>query len=528
MRVAIYARYSSDNQREASIGDQIRLCTERATREGWTVRKTFSDKEVSGTVPMLLRPGGRDLLAAAARKEFDVLIIESLDRAFRNIPDQELTIRSLIFQGIRILGCHDGSDTSTKGNEVMRILRGAMNEDYLRQLGEKTHRGQVGVVANGYHAGGSVYGYRPVRDGERGSRLVQVPEEVEVVRWVFERYAEGWSTRKIADDLNRRKVPAPRGTIWGRGAIATNRGSGRVNGILCNEKYVGRTTWNKLKWVKDDATGKKHCIVRPEKEWHKGRIEHAPGEKQIISDALWDKVHARLGRPAIQGGGHGAGQRPTTLFAGIFRCGHCDGPMISMNKLSYGCCANKEGGKHRCEGVLVNRKHVEPIIIADIRAGLLDEARIAGLVREAEVVAQDRAKHGAKAQETLRKRAAALTQEIDRLTDAVAAAGFSKALAARLSKAEAELADVEAELPAAKAAATVVPDIGARLKRKLLDLDRALKQDLLQARTLLLEWLGHIRIERQGDKVIATYADPISLMVTSGARSHHQRQVQLR
>ena len=36
-RVALYARYSSDNQREASIDDQLRICREQAKREKWKV-----------------------------------------------------------------------------------------------------------------------------------------------------------------------------------------------------------------------------------------------------------------------------------------------------------------------------------------------------------------------------------------------------------------------------------------------------------------------------------------------------------
>ena len=47
-RTALYARYSSDNQREASIEDQFRLCREYATFEGWTVAETYSDSAISG------------------------------------------------------------------------------------------------------------------------------------------------------------------------------------------------------------------------------------------------------------------------------------------------------------------------------------------------------------------------------------------------------------------------------------------------------------------------------------------------
>ncbi len=62
-KVAIYARYSSDKQREASIEDQVRLCEERAAREGWKITKTYSDRAISGA--SLMRPGIQSLMEGA-------------------------------------------------------------------------------------------------------------------------------------------------------------------------------------------------------------------------------------------------------------------------------------------------------------------------------------------------------------------------------------------------------------------------------------------------------------------------------
>jgi hypothetical protein len=62
-KVAIYARYSSDNQREASIEDQFRLCREYAKRQGWQLVESYSDQAISGA--SLLRPGIQTLLADA-------------------------------------------------------------------------------------------------------------------------------------------------------------------------------------------------------------------------------------------------------------------------------------------------------------------------------------------------------------------------------------------------------------------------------------------------------------------------------
>ena len=60
MKVAIYARYSSDNQRDASIADQLRVCRDFAIRQGWTVVHEFTDHAVSGAT--LLRSGFQTLM----------------------------------------------------------------------------------------------------------------------------------------------------------------------------------------------------------------------------------------------------------------------------------------------------------------------------------------------------------------------------------------------------------------------------------------------------------------------------------
>jgi hypothetical protein len=56
MKVAIYTRYSSDNQRDASIGDQFRICREFGQRQGWHIAAEYSDHAVSGVVVLTRQP----------------------------------------------------------------------------------------------------------------------------------------------------------------------------------------------------------------------------------------------------------------------------------------------------------------------------------------------------------------------------------------------------------------------------------------------------------------------------------------
>jgi hypothetical protein len=85
MRAVIYARYSSDLQREASIEDQFALCRHYADAQGWSVLGQYADRAASGSTKF--RPGYQDLLAAARRREFDVVLAEALDRLSRDQED---------------------------------------------------------------------------------------------------------------------------------------------------------------------------------------------------------------------------------------------------------------------------------------------------------------------------------------------------------------------------------------------------------------------------------------------------------
>ncbi len=86
VRVALYARYSSDSQSAASIEDQFLVCREHAQREHWNVVGTYQDAAISGA-SVVLRPGIRLLLQDAQRSKFDIVLAETLDRVSRDQAD---------------------------------------------------------------------------------------------------------------------------------------------------------------------------------------------------------------------------------------------------------------------------------------------------------------------------------------------------------------------------------------------------------------------------------------------------------
>lgn len=177
-KVAIYARYSSDKQREASIEDQVRLCEERAAREGWKLVQTYSDRATSGA--SLIRPGIQKLMQDAQGGKFDLVLSESLDRISRDQEDIAGLYKRLRFAGVDILTLSEGPI-----NELHIGLKGTMGALYLKDLADKTRRGLRGRVEAGKSGGGNSYGYDVVKsfseagEAERGDRNIN---EIEAAR----------------------------------------------------------------------------------------------------------------------------------------------------------------------------------------------------------------------------------------------------------------------------------------------------------------------------------------------------------
>jgi len=291
----IYARYSTDKQRETSIEDQARVCRARAEGEKLEVVAVYADDGISGATRVGSRPGGSKLIADVLAGRVEVLLLEGLDRLSRDQVEQETIIRRLEHRGVRIIGCSDGYDSTAAGRKLHRGMRGLINEIYLDDLRAKTHRGLAGQVERGFHAGGISFGYRSVGD-ERGHHLEVDSEAADWVRWIFARYADGWSCQRLAAELNRLQVRSPRSGTWAVSALYGSPSKG--SGLLNNEIYIGRYIWNRSQWVKDPDTGCRQRMDRPRAEWH---ILERP-DLRIVTDELWQTVRRRMNTPRQAGG----------------------------------------------------------------------------------------------------------------------------------------------------------------------------------------------------------------------------------
>ena len=134
MRVALYARYSSENQNDSSIDQQVRLLRDRADAEKWDVVEVYSDKALSGS--NMMRPGLQALLSAAQSQQFDIVLTESIDRLSRDIEDIAFMHKRFRWLDIRIISLIEGEI-----GELQVGLKGTMSAIYLKDLARRTHRG---------------------------------------------------------------------------------------------------------------------------------------------------------------------------------------------------------------------------------------------------------------------------------------------------------------------------------------------------------------------------------------------------
>lgn len=437
MKAAIYARYSTDLQDPRSISDQFVYCREYAARENIEVVRTFADEARSGG-SMIDRDGLLDLMQAARAKQFDVVIVEALDRLSRDMEDLAGLHKRLQFAGVEIRAVNDGPGPV---DEVVVGLKGLIGHMYRVDNAKKVRRGMFGVVREGRSAGGRAYGYRPV-PGQAG-HLEVVAEEAEIIRRIFSEYLDGNSPRRIAWGLNRDHVPPPRGKAWNASTI--NGNAQRGNGILNNELYRGQIVWNKVRMIHDPETGRRVSRINAAQDRHRTPATHL----RIVSEETYDRVrtlrlNATRQKPEMQ-------RRPKRILSGLLRCGVCGSGMSTTGKDKSGrvrirCSAARESGT--CpDPKTCYLDTVEELVIQTLLRELRNPREVTDFIgsyieARKRLVANSERRRG-----SLSRKIATKTREIDRMVDGYAKGFLTDAdLATRLPTLKTERQELEQEL----------------------------------------------------------------------------------
>lgn len=433
-RAFIYSRYSTDLQNEKSVEDQIELCKTYARRIGLTVIGCEHDRAKSGAA-IFGRPGLGRILDAAKAGRFDVLVSEAPDRISRDMADLAGIHKTLEFCNIE-MNCVNGGNMDT-----LRVgMHGMVGQMQREEGAKKVRRGMAGVVRDGRSAGGRAYGYRPIL-GKPGE-LEIVEAEGCVIRRIFTAYAAGASPRAIAATLNGESIAPPRGKNWNASTI--NGNGKRGHGILRNSLYAGTQIWNRVRMVKDPATGRRVSRVNPETEWQTTAAPHL----RIVDQGLFDQVQMRK---ASVGGDHAhSAPRSRRVLSGLLRCGCCGGGMSIIGSDRSGpriqCSVFKETGAcHNGSRFYIEK--IEQLVVDALRLQLSNPK----LIREYVKAYRDERNHieaeARRGRSTLEKELSKAKAEIQRTVSSIAKGVITDEEAASiLTPARLDLARIEATL----------------------------------------------------------------------------------
>lgn len=228
----IYARFSSERQRDESIEDQVAVCAEWAAKHGLAVVRVYADRATSGTSDE--RPEFQRLVADAPAGAFGTVVVYKFDRFARNRFDEAIYRKRLKDLGVAVQSAMENIPEGPEGIILESVIAG-YNEYYSRNLAQNTMRGMRGnaekCLANG---GNRLLGYRTGEDG----RYEVDEREARIVRKVFQMAAAGGSRKEIVEWLRREGARTARGSEFSYSSL---------RGLIENERYTGVYIWGDVR-----------------------------------------------------------------------------------------------------------------------------------------------------------------------------------------------------------------------------------------------------------------------------------------
>lgn len=516
MRAAIYARKSTDDQRDdlaKSISRQVEQAREYAARQGWTVSDdhVFVDDGISGG-EFWNRPGlARLLTSLKPAAPFDVVLMTELSRLGRDRLRTEVVARDISDAGVRIIYHPTGEEErldSPEGSFIM-AARGFAAEVERAKARQRTRDAMQSRAKRGHVTGGVVYGYRnvPVYSGTDASgnplrshvRHEIEPTEAAVVRGMFRMFADGYGLRTIAQTLNgdERHTDESIRYFGGRRVSPPRKGSGSwapsgVNAMLLNERYRGVLVWGKHR--NTDKGGKtRQRVPQDERGW----VSVDSPDLRIVDDALWNLAQSRR-QKSTRVPGPRAFRVSQSLLSGIGSCGLCSAPIVisgpSKRSRCYACGYHRDRGRTICANSLlesseaVDRAFIaaieDRIFTPEFRASTVDEA-----VRRIHELSGQAPTNTVRIEQELSR----VKREVANLIRTLEAVGPSPSVTDRLRQKERETVELERSLASTKSIGKV-GTIDFRLLDRVLadtlgDLEATLRDDVVRARAALSKLL---------------------------------------
>ena len=359
---AIYARYSTDEQRDTSIEDQVRRSKETAKKLGYDVpaHLVFADKATSGTAKARHKRVEYDkLIKAWDNKEFDAVIADEVSRLARD-PVALATLQVRIEKTHVRLICSDGLDSSRAGWQLQFGFSSVIAAHFVRETGHRVTRGMIGQLERGFMIAAPPFGYKAVRENDEGTRWIIDEEKAAHVRKIFNMRKEGAALNAIALHMNEYKILAPRAP---RKEKVRYWRPATIQQMLNNTIYRGVFVWNGSAFSK--AKEKKGEVKLDP-------VDYPRPELRIVDDDVWFACN-QVKKPWKRGG-------DKHVFAGLVSCYVCDSNLTVStggNSHSLYCAQCAQAGfvgmKDR-KSEYVSTKGVQAVLIYALNLLFSDEA----------------------------------------------------------------------------------------------------------------------------------------------------------
>ena len=495
LNAALYLRRSKEEHQAASIDVQSGEGARYIAEQGGTLspEHIFVDGD-HGRAEFKKRPALIAMLNAAERHAFDVVVVRDETRLGGDTNRTSLFMSDLLDAGVRLFYYFTNEEVKIDGavDKFMINVRNFASELEREKISQRTHEHLKTKARRGLNVGGRVYGYDniEVKDGDRRVRVEYRinPVQADLIREVFQRYADGDGLRTIAKDLNARRAPAPRAGRRGTGSWAPST----LHAILRRDRYRGVLVWGKKE--KTYKGGTKVRVDRVETEWTSIEVP----ELRIVDDALWTAVASVTGERERLTTTSLRGPRARYFLSGLARCAECGGPIQANNgKVSYdnvkvyACAWHRERGATVCSnGLRRPVADVDAAVIAWIQSNVLREEVITEALRELRRRIAERFKTIDTEGPALELEATRLRGEIERLVMALATIDQKpEAVIRGIAERQEQLSALEARMRAAKAAPDVlnleVRRLEKEARQRLADFTGAMERNPQEARRVL-------------------------------------------
>ena len=378
--VVIYARYSSDNQREESIEGQLRECRAYAKRNDMKIIGSYIDRALSAKTDA--RPQFQKMIQDSNAHRFQFVLVWKLDRFSRNRFDSAYYKRALSKNNVKVISATEPISNTPEGIMLESMLEG-MAEYYSAELAEKVTRGHTDNALKCKFNGGSVpLGYRINEERHYEPDPVMSP----IVREVFERYAGGESIKELCADMNARGIR----TGYGRKFVKSS-----FQNMLRNRRYLGEYRYRDI--VTENAF------------------------PALIDQETFDKVQARM--KANKKAPARSKSDEDFILTGKLVCGNCGALMVGDSGTShtgatyyyYKCGHRKRKEGERCHMKAFRKELIESFVVKQALGYVLQD-RVIAMLADALVENQKRENtHLPALQEELKK----VNKKIDNIAAAI-------------------------------------------------------------------------------------------------------------